>query len=75
MEDWRDLDDRLGVINDWSKEFGIEVNPLKSGIIRLLKRAGDIKGIPNNMGIKEVKTYKYLGIWVDQSCNFKKQIS
>jgi hypothetical protein len=74
LEDWRVLDEKLEVINAWSSEHGIKINPEKSAIIRILKRTGKIKGIPNIMNIKEVKEYKYLGVWMSQSLNFDKQI-
>jgi hypothetical protein len=75
LEDSSFLDSKLSDIFTWSRKFDIDVNPLKSGIIRIMKRAGKIKGIPNIMNIREVMEYKYLGIWLNQSLKFDKQIS
>jgi retron-type reverse transcriptase len=40
LDDWKFLDGKLEVIQEWSNEFGIKVNPRKSGVMRLLRRAG-----------------------------------
>jgi hypothetical protein len=69
------IDAKLKIIIEWSKEFSININPKKSGIMRLLKRRGKVLGVPNMLNIEEVQEYKYLGIWLDQSLSFSRQIS
>ena len=50
------------------------LDPQKSGILRILNRAGKTKEIKNCANIPEVKEYKYLGINKNQSLNFKELI-
>jgi hypothetical protein len=75
LENWIVLNSKLEIVEKWSDEFGISINSEKSGIIRLLKRTGKILGAQNYLGIQEVKEYKYLGVWLDQSNSFKRQIN
>ena len=56
---------------EWRIVYEIELNPIKSGILRVLNRAGKIKGIKNIAKIPEVTEYKYLGLTINQSLNFK----
>ena len=49
-------------------------NPQKSGILRILNRAEKTKKIKNCANILEVKEYKYFGININQSLNFKELI-
>ena len=54
------------------------MNEKKSGILRILKRTGKIKNMENALNIPEVNSYKYLGVWINQSikvdehCNYIK---
>ena len=49
------------LMRDWWVANGMIINERKSGILRILKRAGKIKSIDNALNIPEVSTYKYLG--------------
>ena len=51
--------------------FEIKLNPHKSGIMRILNKYGKVKEIKNAANILEVGKYKYLGITINQSLNFK----
>ena len=50
------------------------LNPQKSGIQRIINKAGKTKEIKNCANIPKVKEYKYLGININQSLNFKELI-
>ena len=56
---------------EWYIVYEIELNPIKSSILRVLNRAEKIKGIKNIAKIPEVTEYKYLGLTINQSLNFK----
>ena len=58
----------------WWEQYKVMLNPQKSGIQRILNRAGKTKKIKNCANILEVKEYKYLGININQSLNFKELI-
>ena len=45
----------------------MKINEKKSGILRILKRTGKIKNMENALNIPEVNSYKYLGVWINQS--------
>ena len=51
------------------------INKNKSGIMRILKRSGKIKGIKNSLDIPEVNTYKYLGVNINQSSLLNNHLS
>ena len=65
------IDNKLSKILEWWKLFEIKLNPHKSGIMRILNKSGKVKGIKNAANIPEVGKYKYLGITINQSLNFK----
>ena len=54
------------------RKYKVMLNPQKSVILRILNRAGKTKKICAN--IPEAKEYKYLGININQSLNFKELI-
>ena len=45
----------------------MKINENKSGILRILKRAGKAKVVENKLNIPEVTAYKYLGVQINQS--------
>ena len=67
----KEIDNKLSKILEWWKLFEIKLNPHKSGIMRILNKSGKVKGIKNAANIPEVGKYKYLGITINQSLNFK----
>ena len=71
VDNLQDINMYLKVVLEWCIVYEIELNPIKSGILRVLNRAGKIKGIKNIAKIPEVTEYKYLGLTINQSLNFK----
>ena len=69
--DIKEINSNLEIVLDWWKYYEIELNPSKSGILSILNRTGKAKGITNIAYIHEVMEYKYLGIIINQSINFK----
>ena len=69
--DLKEINSKLEIVLDWWKYYEIELNSSKSGILRILNRTGKAKGITNIANIPEVMEYKYLGIIINQSINFK----
>ena len=70
LKDAKEIDLKLKIVLDWCDNNDIKLNPEKSGVMRLLKRSGKIKGIKNIANIPEVIEYKYLGLIINQSLNF-----
>ena len=70
LKDAKEIDLKLKIVLDWCDNNDIKLNPEKSGVMRLLKRSGKIKGIKNIANIPEVLEYKYLGLTINQSLNF-----
>ena len=71
VDNLQDINMYLKVVLGWCIVYEIELNPIKSGILRVLNREGKIKGIKNIAKIPEVTEYKYLGLTINQSLNFK----
>ena len=71
VDNLQDINIYLKIVLEWCIVYEIELNPIKSGILRVLNRAGKIKGIKNIAKIPEVTEYKYLGLTINQSLNFK----
>ena len=71
VDNLQDINMYLKVVLEWCVAYEIELNPIKSGILRVLNRAGKIKGIKNIAKIPEVTEYKYLGLTINQRLNFK----
>ena len=63
----------MKIIKRW-EQYKVMLNPQKSEILRNINRAGKTKEIKNCANIPEVKEYKYLGITINQSLNFKELI-
>ena len=57
----------IEVMKKWTTENRMEVNPSKSGIMRVMRRKGKWFIINNVLDIPEVDSYKYLGIRLDQT--------
>ena len=57
----------ISIMKDWSSNNGMCINPHKSGILRILNRKSKCKGINNELNIPEVESYKYLGVWINQT--------
>ena len=53
----------------------IEINPNKSGILRILNHNGKLKEFKNDLNIPEVFDYLYLEINIDQSLRFSSECS
>ena len=66
------------IMKNWWSQNEMKINEKKSGIFRILKRTGKIKNMENALNIPEVNSYKYLGVWINQSikvgehCNYNK---
>ena len=71
VEDYKEIDSKLKIVLDWCQNYEINLNPEKSGIMRFLKRSGKVQGMANVANIPEVTEYKYLGLIINQSLNFK----
>ena len=71
VDNLQDINMYLKVMLEWCIVYEIELNPIKSGILRALNRAGKIKGIKNIAKIPEVTEYKYLRLTINQGLNFK----
>ena len=68
----KEINTKLMKIIKWWEQYKVILNPQKSGI---LSRAGKTKEIKNCANIAEIKEYKYLGITINQSLNFKELIN
>ena len=66
-----EINNILGVVLKWLKEYEIELNPEKSGIMRILNKEGKARKIINVANIPEVTKYKYLGIELNQSLSLQ----
>ena len=75
VNDIKEINSKLEIGLDWWKYYEIELNPSKSGILKILNRTGKAKGITNIANIPEVMKYKYLEIIINQSINFKGKYS
>ena len=71
VDSLQDINMYLKVVPEWCIVYEIELNPIKSGILRVLNREGKIKNIKNIAKIPEVIEYKYLGLTIKQRINFK----
>ena len=71
----RDLPKCIQILREWGEYNKIEINPNKSGILRILKHKGKLKEFKNDLNIPEVFDYLYLGINIDQSLRFSKECS
>ena len=54
VDNLQDINMYLKVVLEWYIVYEIELNPIKSGILRVLNKAGKIKGIKNIAKIPEV---------------------
>ena len=57
----------IEIVNKWSLENKIIINPQKSEIMRILLKRSKCIGISNCINISEVDNYCYLGITITQS--------
>ena len=71
VEDRKEIDSKLKIVIYWCKNYEINLNLEKSGIMRILKRSGKVQVMANVANIPEVTEYKYLGLVINQSLNFK----
>ena len=71
VNDIKEINSKFEIVLDWWKYYEIELNPSKSGILRILNRTGKTKGFTNIANIPEAMEYKYLGIIINQNINFK----
>ena len=71
VESLEEINNILGVVLKWWKEYEIELNPEKSGIMRILNKEWKARGIVNVANISEVAKYKYLGIELNQSLSLQ----
>ena len=70
-ENLKQIEQSIEVMGKWWKENRMNINPTKSGILRILNRKGKILGIKNSLSIPEVENYTYLGITITQSLKLK----
>ena len=71
---WNNLEEvkrATSIIKRWCIENGMQINPNKSGIMRILKRSGKWNFINNDLDIPEVKNKKYLLFSINQSMKIK----
>ena len=61
----------INIMREWQLRNSMKINPEKSGIMKVLLKKGKWKGIKNSLNIPEVDTYKYLGIKIKQSLQYK----
>ena len=64
----------LGIVKDWSETSWIEINPRKSGLLKIGFKKSKLKEKFNILGIQEWSNYKYLGVKFDQGFTFKEEI-
>ena len=67
---WSNIDETktaIQIMDNWWKINKMIINENKSGILRILKRAGKAKIVENKLNIPEVTAYKYLGVQINQS--------
>ena len=57
----------IQIMEQWCIKNEMKINERKSGILRILKKRGKTRKIENSLNIQEVKSYKYLGIHINQS--------
>ena len=57
----------IEIMRNWIIINRMTINPKKSGIIRILNRKGGWSQIKNWLQIVEVKSYRYLGITINQA--------
>ena len=58
----------IQIMKTWWENNGMAINGKKSGIMRILRRIGKVKPTKNDLNIPEVRSYKYLGVLINQSC-------
>ena len=64
----------IQIMKKWTETNQIEINPSKSGILRILNRRGKAKGIPDALDIQEVTSYRYLGVEINQTIKLNGRI-
>ena len=74
IENGEQVNSILGIVKDWSETNWIEINPSKSGLLKVGFKKSKLKEKPNILGIQEWSSYKYLGIKFDQGFTFKEEI-
>lgn len=66
------------ILEEWCEESGMEVNLSKSGIMELMRNRRESSRILNGeeeVGFPIVRSYKYLGVHLDERMNMKKEIN
>ena len=72
VESEKDINKAWIIVKEWWFINKLEVNPKKSGILRIAYRKCKTKEIYNVLGINEVEQYEYLGIMFDQKFKFNR---
>ena len=57
----------IQIMKIWWEENEMKIKEQKSGILRILKKMGKIGRIENALNLREVESYKYLGVQINQS--------
>ena len=67
---WSNIDETktaIQIMDNWWKIKKMKINENKSGILRILKRAGKAKIVENKLNIPELTAYKYFEVQISQS--------
>ena len=65
---WKSIDEarKTIIMKEWWAKNKMEINPVKSGILRILIRKSKWNGISNELMIPKIENYRYLGVTINQ---------